>query len=128
MSDTDAPEVEPKVSYLIQQQGGDFIIEISPEWKLTFGAVNPGGQMSGRDLHCVRVWDGANAKTARLKAVYCDCRGFRDLSIPLARKVQRETGSSSWVQDSSGNFERSEQRQVTETIVSDRLDPEDIPF
>jgi hypothetical protein len=117
----------PKVSYLIQQHGGDFIIDLPPEWKLTFGAVNPGSPPHGRDLHCVRVWDGPNAKTARLKAVYCDCKGFRDLSIPLARKVSREVGSSSWVQDSTGNFEHSEKREVTEHIVRDD-DPQDIPF
>jgi hypothetical protein len=126
---SDATETDPKIEVLIQQQGGDFIIEIPPEWKLTFGAVNPGSPPHGRDLHCVRVWDGPNAKTARLKAVYCDCRGFRDLSIPLARKVQKETGSASWVHDSAGNFERSERREVETHIVrDDGLEPGDIPF
>lgn len=120
---TDTGTNEEKVSILIQQQGGDFIIEIPPEWKLTFGAVNPGSQMGARDLHCVRVWDGPNAKTARLKAVYCDCRGFRDLSIPLARKVSKETGSASWVKDSMGNFETNEKREVEFELL-----PEQVPF
>jgi hypothetical protein len=77
-------------------------------YRLTFGAVNPGGAMNGRDLHCVRVWAGKD----KLKAVFADCRGIRDLSIPLVRKVERETGSATWTRDDGGNFERQESRTI----------------
>jgi hypothetical protein len=110
-----------RLSYLVQRERqADIIIEVAADWKLTFGAVNPGSQMSGRDLHCLRVWEGE-----KLRAVFCDVRGFRDLSIPLAAKVQKETGAASWTQDSSGNFERTEARQVESSY---EMPDEDTPF
>jgi hypothetical protein len=91
------------IKYLISAAPTDFVIEVPANWKLTFGAVNPGGNGTpGRygDLHCLRLWEGE-----KLRAVYCDVKGFRDLSIPLARKIDRETGSSEWTSDSLGNFD-----------------------
>lgn len=103
----------PLVKYLVQRErASDFVIEVKADWKLTFGAVNPGSQMSGRDLHCLRVWEGE-----KLRGVFCDVRGFRDLSIPMAMKIERETGSASWEQDSTGNFERSEKRAIESAYV-----------
>jgi hypothetical protein len=113
---------EPEtISYLVQRGGAsDFVIQVAANWKLTFGAVNPSGQSMGRDLHCLRVWEGE-----KLRAVFCDVRGFRDLSLPLAMKVERETGAATWEQDSNGNFERTEKRQIER-----RFDVEDgeVPF
>lgn len=101
-----------KRKYLVASAKGDFVLELPAEYKLTFSAVNPGAQMSGRDLHCLRVYDGPNTRTAHLRAVFCDVRSFRDLSFPLARKVSRETGSAEWTMDSEGNFDRKEQRRL----------------
>lgn len=106
------PEESDIRRYLVLSAKSDFIIELPAGWKLTFGAVNPGAPPHGRDLHCMRVWDGPNTKTANLRAVYCDVRGFRDLSIPLARKVTRETGSATWAMDSDGGFDRNETREL----------------
>jgi hypothetical protein len=116
---------EPEtISYLVQRGGQpDVILQISAAWKLTFGAVNPGSQTNGRyDLHCLRVWEGE-----KLRAVLCDVKGFRDLSIPLARKVESETGSATWTSDSDGNFERNEKREIEASYEID-VDPGDIPF
>lgn len=99
-------EPEKNIKYLLSGGKGDFVIEVPSSWRLTFGAVNPGGATHGRDMHCVRVWEGQ-----KLRAVYCDIRGFRDLSIPLARKIEKETGHANWTMDSSGNFES--HRRVT---------------
>ena len=123
---TDDPA--PTVKYLVLQQGGEFVIELPADYKLTFGAVNPAGQMSGRDLHCLRVYDGANTRSAHLRAVYCDVRGFRDLSIPLARKVQKETGSTNWTMDSEGGFETTRKRELLDQGWIEADDPGDIPF
>jgi hypothetical protein len=112
-----------KLSYLVQRERvPDIIIEVAADWKLTFGAVNPGNGEGGRygNLHCLRVWEGE-----KLRAVFCDVRGFRDLSIPLAAKVEKETGAASWTQDSSGNFERTEARQVESSY---EMPDEDVPF
>lgn len=121
-------DVPTTKKYLVLQQSGEIVIELPAEYKLTFGAVNPGGQMNGRDLHCLRVYDGPNTRTAHLRAVYCDVRSFRDLSIPLARKVSRETGSTSWTMDSQGGFDRNESRQIETSDWIEPDDPEDIPF
>jgi hypothetical protein len=111
-----------KLSYLVQRdRQADIIIEVAADWKLTFGAVNPGaGPGFDHKLHCLRVWEGE-----KLRAVFCDVRGFRDLSIPLAAKVEKETGAASWTQDSSGNFERTEARQVESSY---EMPDEDVPF
>jgi hypothetical protein len=96
------------VSYYVQSgRGEDFVLQVKASWKVTFGAVNPGAPPHGRDLHCLRVWEGE-----KLRAVFCDVRGIRDLSIPLMRKVSSETGSTNWHQDSQGNFEREQKRLV----------------
>lgn len=115
------PEAAP-INLLVMQERGEFVIQIPPTWKVTFGAVNPGSQMSGRDLHCLRVYEGE-----KLRGVYCDVRGFRDLSIPLMRKVHKETGSAEWTQDSEGNFERNE-KVIAERSWAPPENPGDIPF
>jgi hypothetical protein len=110
------------IRYLVNQQGGDFVIEVPASWRPTFSAVNPGkGAFSGAELHCMRLWEGE-----KLRAVYCDVRGFRDLSIPMARKVQSETRAASWTQDSSGNFKGTDERQIEKSTWT----PDDIedPF
>jgi hypothetical protein len=126
MSDQESAPTEMRKLLVQKERGEDFIIEVESTWKLTFGAVNPGSQMTGRDLHCLRIYDGPNTKTAALRAVICDVKGFRDLSIPLARKVSMETGSATWTQDSGGNFERSESRAIESSIVVE--DSTDVPF
>jgi hypothetical protein len=96
------------------------MLQVKADWKLTFGAVNPGSQAGGRDLHCLRVWEGE-----KLRAVLCDVRGFRDMSIPLAMKISKETGAAEWTQDSNGSFERNERVLVESTFADDTPD---IPF
>ena len=107
------------VKYLVLQDRGEFVLEVPASFKLTFGAVNPGAPPHGRDLHCLRVWATYNGGKGDLRAVFCDVRGFRDVSIPLARKVQKETGSASWTMDSEGGFERSEKRQIERITIDD---------
>lgn len=109
---------EAAIKYLVTAARGEFVIEVPPTWKLTFGAVNPGAPVGGRDLHCLRVWEAKE----KLRAVFCDVRGIRDLSIPLARKVERETGSASWTMDSEGGFERNESREIEASFTEDSFD------
>ena len=109
------PDDEP-IKYLVTTARGEFVIELPPFYKLTFGAVNPGGNpqgMSGRDLHCLRIWERhTGGKADRLRAVFCDVKGFRDLSIPLARKVEVQTGAAQWTRDDMGNFEQSSRHEI----------------
>lgn len=101
---------DAKIRYLVNQQGGEFVIELPACWKVTFGDVNPGkGAFNGHELHCLRVWEGE-----KCRGLFCDVRSFRDLSIPMARKVQSETRSSAWTQDSEGNFSGTTERQISD--------------
>lgn len=104
------------IEYLVIQDRGEFVIELPPEYTLTFGAVNPGSPPHGRDLHCLRVWEGSG-NSKKLRAVFCDVRGFRDLSMPLARKVTKETGSAEWTMDSAGNFDKRSSRKVEHELI-----------
>lgn len=106
---------EDKIKYLVTGARGDFVIELPPTWKVTFGAVNPGGPVNGRDMHCLRVWETKE----KLRAVFCDIRGIRDLSIPLARKIEKQTGSSEWTRDSVGNFEESSRAEIETSYQTD---------
>jgi hypothetical protein len=120
---TDEKRAERTATYLVQCAGRpDFQLRIPADWRLTFGAVNPGAPPHGRDLHCLRVWEGAESKK-QLRAVFCDVRGFRDLSLEFARKVEVETGNSTWVRDDAGNYESSEKRQLEARWEEDERSP-----
>ena len=96
---------------------GQFVIEIPKTWRVTFGYVNPAVRESGyRDGHCLRVYEGE-----KLRAVYANVQSFRDLSIPLARKVSKETGSAEWTMDSAGNFEERRKVEVQAELVEGDL-------
>jgi hypothetical protein len=123
MADEIDSEDVPTIKYLVRCMDGDFIIEIPATWKVTFGAVNPGtGDRSyeGGRLHCVRVWESKE----KLRAVFCNVSGIRDLSIPLARKLTKETGSAEWSMDSDGSFERNIKRQIAAEYAPDDGDVE----
>ena len=99
-------EVELK-KYIVKCSDGDFIIEVPSTYKLTFSAVNPTSPQNYRDGFCLRVWEGE-----KLRAVFNNVLRFRDMAIPYAKKVSKETGAASWERDSQGNFSRSEEVTV----------------
>lgn len=120
-----AEKVEMVRLLVSKQRGADFIIEIPADWRVTFGYVNPSKSSDGfrnNEGHCLRVWEGE-----KLRGVWGDVTGFRDLSIPLASKVTRETGSASWTKDSEGNFEHTEQREREQTFQIEPGD-DDVAF
>jgi hypothetical protein len=116
-SDAESDPLDEQIKLLVTDQRGQFVIELPAGYRVTFGQVNPGsGQGFDRNLHCLRVWDGPG-KTARLRAVFCDVRGIRDLSLPFARKIEKETGSAQWSRDDLGNFEQSSSRKMLEPRI-----------
>lgn len=111
------------VKYLVLASDGEFMIEVPASWRVTFGYVNPSKSSDGyarNEGHCLRVWEGE-----KLRAVYGNVRGFRDMAIPLARKVKRETGSANWTMDSEGNFESTKKVEVESELL---LEAGDDPF
>jgi hypothetical protein len=126
MSDTENVTDSDKIKYLVSDTKGEFVIELPPTWKVTFSNVNPavGGDGGYRDRsYCVRVWE----KKDVLRAVFCNVIGIRDMAIPLARKVEKQTGSSTWSQDSVGNFEGTRKVEVEGGFVLESGD-DDSPF
>jgi hypothetical protein len=120
MSDTE------NIKYLVSDTKGEFVIELPSTWKITFSNVNPasGGEPGYRDKsYCLRVWE----KKDVLRAVFCNVIGIRDMAIPLARKVDVQTGSSSWTKDSIGNFESTSKVEVESSLVIGPAD-DDTPF
>jgi hypothetical protein len=132
----DALDEPSPIKYLVTTAQGEFVIELPPAYKLTFGAVNPGGNpqgMRGHDLHCLRIWERyTGSKADRLRAVFCDVRGFRDLSLPLARKIEAQSTNAEWRRDDLGNFEESSRRQIQSSWVTEygpgQEPSEDDPF
>lgn len=121
LRDDGADPYPDAIKLLVTDSRGQFVIELPPGYRVTFGAVNPGTGSPGsyeRGLHCLRVWDGPG-KSARLRAVFADVRGIRDLSLPFARKIEKETGSAQWSRDDLGNFEQSSVRQIETSIIED---------
>lgn len=106
-------KTDQKIKYLVERSGKpDFVMEVPASWKVTFAAVNPSGSSEGfrrGEGHCVRVWEGE-----KLRAVFSDCRGLRDLSIPFAIKVTQKESKAEYTSDSLGNFEGSESIKVLE--------------
>lgn len=112
----------PDVQYLVKSGEGDFIIEVPATWKLTFGYVNPAVTergYGGQSAHCLRVYEAE-----KLRAVYANVTSFRDLSIPLARKSNRETGQTTWERDDSSYEETKRIERETEWHEED----EEAPF
>lgn len=115
---------DAKIRYLVTRPTEDFVIEVPASWKVTFGSVNPSkGAYNSHELHCLRVWEGE-----KCRGVFCDVRGFRDLAIPFARKVQSETRASTWSADSEGNFSGTTKRQIESSTWAPDDDTADLPF
>jgi len=98
------------LQYLVKCTDGDFIFEVPAFWKVTFAEVNPArqsGMERGPRAHCIRIWEGE-----ALRAVFCNCIGLRDLSVPVARKVVKTESKSEYESDSLGNFSSSSSRKL----------------
>lgn len=106
------------IKYLVSDDKGEFVIEVAANWKVTFSSVNPAATGGGgfREGYCLRVYEGE-----KLRAVYCNVKGFRDLSIPLMRKVEKQTGSAEWTHDSMGNFEQSRRVEIEASYVDEEV-------
>lgn len=110
-------DLNETVRYLVQSKPSNFLIEIPAHWKVTFSnGPNPQSHMTGSG-YCMRVYEGE-----KLRAVYANVQGFRDLSIPTAKEHRRETGASSWEKDSEGNFKESTEVKVDRTLILEATD------
>jgi hypothetical protein len=105
MACTCATEGTEKVrTYLILAGGDEIQIDIPESWKVTYGPVSPGKGGYGNDL-ALRIYENETKQ----RAIFTNVRSFRDLSIPVRRKVVEEVGSSDW--------EETEERSSNSKIV-----------
>lgn len=104
--------------YFIRTRTEEFVIEIPRDWKLTFASVNPASAHGASQGYCIRVYEMPNEK---LRAVFDSAISFRDVTIPLARKIKSEIGNSKWETDSMGNFQETREVQVDHQLVPETL-------
>lgn len=114
---------EATIQYYIERANEpDVIVEVPAHWKVTFGYVNPSKSRDSYqrgDGHAVRMYEGE-----KLRMVMGNATGLRDLSIPLANKVEKQVGESKWEKDSSGNFKEENSLQIeAETTLVEEDDP-----
>jgi hypothetical protein len=62
---------------------GVFRIEIDPTWKVTFSKVNP--QAGGYECMALRIYESDEKQ----RACFTNVTSFRDLSIPIVRRVKK---------------------------------------
>lgn len=69
--------------YLIERSGGEqLVVTIPSSWKVTFGALHPGGR-ENYDGQVLRMYESQNQQ----RAVFTNVRSFRDLSIKIKRRI-----------------------------------------
>lgn len=114
---------DQKIRYLVKTNKGDgnFLIQVAASWKVTFGWVNPSSKGGGfNEGHCMRVWEGE-----KLRAVFDNVVAFRDMSIPLAKEIRKETGNSKWESDSEGSFEKTTKVDIQTDLLIEAA-PDDV--
>lgn len=83
---------------------GQFKIEIPDGAKLTFGPAIPfgkGERYSGVSVseYALRIYQGSKEN---LIAVFTGVREFRDIDMPISKKVTSEAGKTLWKSDEGG--------------------------
>lgn len=111
------------IKYFVSRKGeSDCVIELPAHWKLTLAGVNPQAGRNYGDGYALRIYEGE-----KLRTVLGNVVGFRDMSIPLAVKIEKQAGESRFESDSLGNFEMSESRKTLEAKFIEE-DEDDLPF
>jgi hypothetical protein len=105
----------------VYKHGGDFIIEIPSEAKVTFGYFNPAAPRAGRDDYdmrgnnvarqtALRIYESNSEKSNQL-ACFLGVGGFRDLRISLTQLKQRVTIETNFEDDGMGQTRFHEEAQ-----------------
>lgn len=108
----------------LQDESGDFRVEIPADSKITFGPAIPGprAMRGGNDTYAVRVCKGATEKAGVL-AVFPGVSKFRDLAtIRIIRPVVND-GRKEWTldEDSFQDAQRVEKRLTDKDLAKDSL-------
>jgi hypothetical protein len=91
-----APE-EKLRDYYIKGTNYEYIITVNEDWKITYGPVTPGkGSYGG---YALRIYES----DTKQRAIFTDVISFRDMSIPVKRKVKKVAGKSEFQSDEKGS-------------------------
>jgi hypothetical protein len=106
-----------KKEYLVERKSGKFTVEVPGDWKVTFGAMAPGGKnpYSGHGGWTLRFYETKEKQ----RAVFTDVVSFRDLSIPVKKLVQKVDKESTFKSDGKGNTKATDNVKVEEFFVKD---------
>ena len=95
-------------TYLIKtSRDGELQIDIPDNWKVTYGPVSPGARNGELAL---RIYE---AETKQ-RAIFTGVQSFRDLSIPVRRKVTSTEGFITWEQNEDGESENRSVKRTSE--------------
>ena len=72
---------EPTTTYLVVRSNETLQVTVPSSWKVTYGGFNPGAKYGSEPA--LRFYE-ANDKQ---RAVFTNVQSFRDMSIPVLRKV-----------------------------------------
>ena len=91
---------------LVKDRQGEFKITIPADFKVTFGTPvgNRGNDYNGREL---RIYEAGEKQ----RACFTEVQWFRDLSIPLVRRVVSTSGETTWEDDGQGNVTQKQTRR-----------------
>jgi hypothetical protein len=110
-------KVAGKKEYLVERKSGKFIVEVPDDWKVTFGAMAPGGKnpYSGHGGWTLRFYETKEKQ----RAVFTDVVSFRDLSLPVKKLVNKIDKDSGYQNDGKGNMKAYENVRVEEILVDE---------
>lgn len=82
---------------LIQATTEELLLTVPSKWKITFGMLQPGERYSEGAV--LRIYESDKQQ----RAVFRNVVSFRDLSMPLKRKLIKEESKSKRKRDNKGN-------------------------
>lgn len=104
-------------TYLLTLSNSEALqIEIPDDWKVTYGPVTPGGKGSyGAPDYALRIYESETKQ----RAIFTGVKSFRDLSIPVKRRVLSVVGESSWSDNEETSTASSVVNRNSEWVVEE---------
>jgi hypothetical protein len=96
---------EGKTTYLIERHDEQLKLTVPSAWKVTFGPAAPprkdGQHYYGGGKFALRFYEAEN----RQRAIFTDVVSFRDLALPMERRVTRVEKNATSRKDEKGSNE-----------------------
>lgn len=124
-TETEEPVAEAVRQLLVKTHREEFRLTIPIGWKITFSKVNP--QAGGHDAHALRIYESDNQQ----RACFTGVESFRDLAIPLERRIKKTKTKAEAASDGRGKRSAQRDEEVEfEWVAEAEIPPGDpsIPF